>query len=270
MRRFAFSSFALALVVAGASVLPAAAQTAEDILARRRELEAGAYRWTDRHQTMKMRLLGGSRDESRVLEIESYEKRFDDGRSATASFIRAPVDVEGTAFLGERQPGQPSRQWLYVPWAKKTRRITRPAGESFMGSDLSYGDVDLLRELPTWSEKEADVSLLPQEVVDGVPSHVLVLVPKRQDIEYARVTLWLGTADLIARRIDLHADGKDARKRILQKDVRAAGSVLVPRRIEVETLAARTRTEISVTDVAFDQRLDEALFTQQALQRGGQ
>jgi outer membrane lipoprotein-sorting protein len=269
MKGFAFRSFALALAATGVWALPSAGQTAEEVLARRRELEAGAYRWTDRHQTMKMRLLGGGRDERRVLEIDSYDKRFGDGRSATVVFISAPSDVEGTAFLGERRAGQPSQQWLYLPWAKKTRRITRPASESFMGSDLTYGDVDLLRELPSWSGNDAEASLLPREAVDGVASHVLVLVPKRKDIEYARVVVWLGTADLIARRIDLHADGKDARKRILQKDVRAAGSVPVPRTIEVETLATRTRTEIAVTDVVFDQGLDDALFTQPALPRGG-
>jgi outer membrane lipoprotein-sorting protein len=269
MSRLALRSLALALVAIGGSVPPAAGETAADILALRRQLESGARRWTDRHETMKMRLFGAGRDEDRVLEIDSYEKRFGDGRTATIAFIMAPVDVRGTALLGERDAGQPSRQWLYLPWSKKTRRITRPAGESFMGSDLTYGDVDLLRELPSWSENEADASLLPPEVVDGVSSHVLALVPKRKDIEYSRVVLWLGTNDLIARRIDLHDGGRDARKRVIQRDVRETRGVPVARVIEVETLAARTRTEISVTDVAFDQGLEDTLFTQDALPRGG-
>lgn len=216
-----------------------------------------------------MTLIGDGRDENRVLTIDSYEKRFPDGRSATVAFLRAPADLQGTAFLALRGPGEPPRQWLYLPWSKNTRRIGRPAAESFMGSDLSYSDVDLLREMPTWSESEANASLLREDVVDGVPSLVVALAPKRSDIEYARVVVWLGTSDLIARRIDLHDREANVRKRLRQTDIRDIAGIPIPREIEIETLGTGSKTHIFVTDVLLNQGLDEALFTQAALERGG-
>ena len=216
-----------------------------------------------------MKLVGAGRDEGRVVDIDSYERRSADGRSATVAFLRAPADVQGTAFLGVRDAGQPAQQWLYLPWSRNTRRIARPAGEAFMGSDLTYVDIELLREMPTWSENDATPRLLRQEDVDGVPAHVIALVPKRADAPYPRVVVWLGVPDLIARRIDLHDGESDVRKRIRQSDIREIAGIPVARRIEIETVAAKTRTEISVIDVRLNQGLDESLFTKAALERGG-
>lgn len=260
---------ALALMLIAVDGSPASAETATDILRRRHDLEAGSRRWTDRHDTLTMKLIGPDRDENRVVQIDSYEKRFSDGRSASIAFLRAPMDVQGTAFLGLRNPGEPARQWLYLPWSRNTRRIARPAAESFMGSDLSYGDVDLLRDIPMWSENDTTAKLLGEESEDGVRSHVIALVPKRGDIAYAQVVVWLGVSDLVARRIDLHGTETEVRKRVRQKDIRDAAGIPIPRRIEVEALGPRTRTEITVTDVRVNQGLEDAFFTQESLARGG-
>lgn len=264
MRAVGFLLLLLATLVAAP---PAPAETAQDILGRRRALEEGAHRWTDRHETMKMRLVGEGRDEGRVLDIDSYEKRSADGRSSAVAFLRAPADVRGTAFLRVRDAGQPSQQWIYLPWSRSTRRVARPSGEAFMGSDLSYVDIELLRDMPTWPEKEVTARLLRQEDVDGVPSHVVSIVPRQSETHYVQVVVWLGVRDLIARRIDLH-DETSVQKRIHQSDIRDAGGIPIPRKIEIETLAAKTKTEIVVADVRLNEGLDESLFTKAALERG--
>jgi hypothetical protein len=51
--------------------------------------------------------------------------------------------------------------------------------------------------------------------------------------------------------------------------VRAVGAIPVAHRIEVETPANGTRTRIEVTEAQFNQKLEEDLFTQRALERGG-
>jgi hypothetical protein len=267
VRRLGLRSIVLALIAIGVSAAPAA-ETALDILRRRLDLETGARRWTDRHEVLTMRMLGPGRDEGRVFAIDSYEKRFADGRSATVAFLKAPPDVQGTAFLAIRDRTAPLQQWLYLPFAKAPRRVTRPAGEAFMGSDLTYGDVDLLRAIATWSENDVTATLAGKEEVDGVPTVVLALVPKQADIEYPRVIVWLGAGDLIARRIDLRTGEADTRKRVWQTDVRDAAGIPIPRKVTVETVAAGTRTEIAVTEVAVNEGLDDALFTQSALERG--
>ena len=51
--------------------------------------------------------------------------------------------------------------------------------------------------------------------------------------------------------------------------MRAIGSIPTPHHIEVETPASGTRTTIDITDVQFNQKLEEDLFSQRYLERGG-
>jgi hypothetical protein len=55
--------------------------------------------------------------------------------------------VKGTGFLAFTHKGRPADQWLYLPELKRVRQITaRRRKESFVGTDLSYHDLDLIQE----------------------------------------------------------------------------------------------------------------------------
>jgi hypothetical protein len=62
-------------------------------------------------------------------------------------FFLAPAEVKGTGFLAFTHKGRPADQWLYLPELKRVRQITaRRRKESFVGTDLSYHDLDLIQE----------------------------------------------------------------------------------------------------------------------------
>src|SRR5438552_9728844 len=86
--------------------------------------------------------------------------------------------MKGTAFLSSPHKGRPAEQWLYLPELQRVRQITASArNEIFVGSDLSYHDLDLLQEMIGWSEADAGSSLRPGETLDGTPNDVIELTP---------------------------------------------------------------------------------------------
>jgi len=261
----------LALVAACALLAPVVArgETARQILDRRKALEDGAQHWNDRHQKMKLAIVD-KRGGERVRELEVYERRYPGDESKSIVFFLSPAEVKGTGFLAFNHKGRPADQWLYLPELQRTRQITaRSRSESFMGTDFSYHDLDLIQEMPSWTEADASSSLRGEETIDGTPTHVVELKPQREDIGYQRIVLWLGKEDLVPRQLELYEADKDPKKRVLQSDVQTIGAIPTPHTVKVETPSVGSHTTITITDVQFNQNLEDDLFSQRFLERGG-
>jgi hypothetical protein len=259
----------LALLLAGPPLRTvSAAGGAREILDRLKALEDTTRKWTDRQEHLKLTIKdprGGERERALML----YQRRLPEDERQTIVFFESPAEVKGTGFLAYTYKARPADQWLYLPELKRIRQITpRSRTESFVGTDLSYQDLDIIQELSSWSEADARSTLRGEETVEGVPTHVIELIPQREDIGYKRIVVWLGRDDLVARRLEFYGDGNDPTKRIVQRDLLDVGNIPVARHIEVETPARGSRTTIESSDAAFDQHLEEDLFTQRALERG--
>jgi outer membrane lipoprotein-sorting protein len=259
---------ALALL-ALAFVAPARGETAREILDRRKALDDTTRHWDDRHQRMKLTIVD-RRGGERVRELDLYERREPGDEQKSIVFFLAPAEVKGTGFLSFTHKGRPADQWLYLPELKRVRQITaRTRNESFMGTDLSYHDLDLIQEMISWTEADARSSLRADEPVEGTACHVIDLAPQREDIGYKRIALWLGGEDLVPRRLELYEGESEPKKRITQGDVRTTGVIPVARRVEAATPAAGSHTVIEIAEVQFNQHLDPDLFSQRYLERGG-
>ena len=255
----------LLIALAGAA---RAAETARQILDRRKALDDTTRHWDDRHQKMKLTIVGRSGD--RVREIELFDRREPGDEQKTILFFLAPAEVKGTGFLAFTHKGRPADQWLYLPELQRVRQITaRTRNESFMGTDLSYHDLDLIQEMTSWTEADARSSLRGEETVDGTPTWAIEEVPQREDIGYKKVVVWLGRDDLVPRRLELYEDATEPKKRIAQSDVKSIGAIPVAHHVEVATPGTGSHTVIEITDVQFNQKLDPDLFTQRYLERGG-
>jgi outer membrane lipoprotein-sorting protein len=258
----------LILLALGLAASPAAGETAREILDRRKALDDTTRRWDDRHQRMKLRIVD-RRGGERVRELAVYEARYPGDEHKTILFFLAPAEVKGTGFLAFTHKGRPADQWLYLPELKRVRQITaRARNESFVGTDLSYHDLDLIQEMTSWSEEDARSALVREEPIDGMPAYVIEETPVREDIGYARILLWLGREDLVPRKLEFYGDAPEPQKRIVQSEVRPVGAIPVAHQIRVETPAAGSHTVIDVSDVRFNQGLRADHFSQRYLEQG--
>jgi outer membrane lipoprotein-sorting protein len=253
------------------SVAPAfGAETARQILDRRKALDDGERHWDDRKQTLKFKITarGGS---ERTRDLELAEKRLPGDERKAIVFFLTPPEVKGTSFLAFNHKGKPADQWLYLPELQRVRQITaNTRTQSFVGTDLTYRDLDILTEMTSWTEADAATSLRGEESVDGVACHVIELAPKRDDIGYKKIVLWLGKDDLVPRKLEFYGDEAEPTKRIAQSDVRKVGAIPVAYETKVETPAAGTATAITIVDTKFNLHLADDAFTQRALEQGPQ
>src|SRR4029450_5170100 len=196
-----------ALLVLAVASAAQGAETARQILDRRKALDDTTRKWTDRQEQLSMSIRdarGGERQ--RVLRL--YERRPPGDERQTIVFFESPAEVKGTARLALTHKGKAAEQWLYLPELKRVRQISpRSRSESFVGTDLSYQDLDIIQEMGGWSEEDARSSLRGEETIDGVPTYVIELAPQREDIGYQKIVLWLGRDDLLPRRLEFYGDG---------------------------------------------------------------
>jgi outer membrane lipoprotein-sorting protein len=246
------------------------AETARQILDRREALDDGERHWDDRKQKLTFKI-SDRRGSTRTRELELAEKRYPGDERKSIVFFSAPPEVKGTGFLAFTHKGKPADQWLYLPELQRVRQITaNTRNQSFVGTDLTYHDLDLLTEMTSWTEADAASSLRGEETVDGVACHVIDLAAKRDDIGYKKIALWLGKDDLVPRKLEFFGDEAEPTKRITQSDVRKVGAIPIAFHTKVETPAAGSSTEVDVADTQFNQKLGDDAFTQGALEQGPQ
>src|SRR6185295_18293473 len=181
---------------------PTSAATAREILDKLRTLDDTTRHWTDRSEKLSL-LIVDPRGGERRRELKLFTKRYPDDEEKALSFFLEPAEVKGTGFLQWGHKNKADDQWLYLPDLKRTRRITAELrGESFMGTDFTYQDLEILSEINHWTEDEAPSTLVREEPVAGSPSYLIELRPKQDGMAYTRIQLWIDRDKLVARRMD--------------------------------------------------------------------
>jgi outer membrane lipoprotein-sorting protein len=176
--------------------------------------------------------------------------------------------VKGTGFLQLAHKTGDDDQWLYLPELKRTRRITSNLrDQSFMGTDFSYRDLEILNEIRNWTDKEAPAKLAGEEALDGEPCHVIELAPT-QEGGYAKIVVWMDKEQLVSRKMDFHDKSGKHVKTLLQGDVRDVGGIPTAHHLEMKNVEKGSSTDVKITEVKYDSGLSDDLFTERQLKRG--
>lgn len=270
MRRFdGFAFVALTLLAAAVfGRLPARAETAREILDHSKRLDDTTRHWTDRTQRMALTIVSAA-GAKRERELTVYSKRYPGDEDKSISFFLSPAEVRGTAFLQWSHKGKDDEQWIYLPEFKRTRQIAaRLRDESFVGTDFTYRDLEIVGDVLLWTEAEAPSKLLGEESVDGSPCHSIELRPQQDGSPYQRLVLALDRDKLTPRRLDFYDADSVKLKRLSLGDVRDIGAIPTAHRLEMSNLKKGTRTLVGLPEVTYDSALSDDLFTQRQLEKG--
>jgi outer membrane lipoprotein-sorting protein len=245
----------------------AAAVSAREILDKMKVLDDTTRRWTDRTQRMTLIVHDPSGPERR-RELTVYTKRYTGDEEKNIVFISAPAEVRGVALLQWSHRGSDDDQWLYLPELKRTRQIAaRLRDESFVGTDFTFRDLQILSDLPRWTEGEATSRLSGTDTAGGSPCHLIELSPT-QGIPYGRIVLCLDSAKLLPRKLDFYnRDGLHV-KALALDDVRDVGAIPTAHRLEMRDVKKGSHTVVQLSHIAYDSGLADDLFTQRYLERG--
>ena len=174
--------------------------------------------------------------EKRERQLTMATKLYDGGKTEKRIYrFVAPADVQGTGVLVFDYEGKADDVWIYLPALRKTRRIvSSQRTQSFMGSEFSYGDLNI----PALDD--FTYSLVKEDTFAGEPCWVVDVLPKSQAIAdgegYSKKTFWVSKEkaavlrglyfdksgkllkELIARNLTL-LDAKQKRYRPLQMEM---------------------------------------------------
>ncbi len=148
---------------------------------------------------------------TRYLRVKTLEVDGDGDKSL--SIFDKPADVKGTTMLTFSHGVKPDDQWLYLPAAKRVKRInSRNKSGPFMGSEFAFEDL---------SSQEVDkyqYRYLRDEVIDGKPTYVIERKPEYKFSGYTRQIVWLDQQEFFVVKTQYYD-----RKNALLKTLVASG-----------------------------------------------
>ncbi len=189
----------LVLLGVGALLAPAPAHaaelTAQEIVDRLTDSNTVGFKQGMAEMRLVLQPDGGEKRERRFV-TRSIDV---DGKNRSLIRFLAPADVQGSAFLLLEHGGDKEDElFVYLPALKRNRRISgAQKSGAFMGSDVSYADLEYQDLKSSTHQKLADVKL------DGVDCYQLVSTPKDKE-RYSKIEVWVRKDGFLAQQLKFY------------------------------------------------------------------
>jgi hypothetical protein len=167
---------------------------------------------------VKMSILGDGAPRERKITMAT--KLFDGGKTEKRIYrFLSPADVQGTGVLVFDYEAQADDVWIYLPALRKTRRIvSSQKGQSFMGSEFTYGDLNI----PPLDD--FDYKLVKEEDAGGEPCFVIDVTPKKKETGteegYSKKTFWVSKSKFAIRKGLFYDAGGALLKELKTEDIK--------------------------------------------------
>lgn len=202
---------------------------------------------------------------NRIREVLMKDKDYGDVKKSLIVFT-TPKDVAGVGYLtfDYEQKGKDDDSWLYMPAFKKVRRIAGSAKDDyFMGTDFTFDDVGGEREIDDY-----DYTLLGEEAVTGTQCYKIECRNKNPSVRNPRQTVWIGKENFILYKAEFF-DRQDMKQRELEcAEIGIVDGYWTTRKMIMKNVQSGHTTLLEITDIAYNENLSDAIFTQGALERG--
>jgi len=226
------------------------AQNAEQIL---KKVDANM---SSKNRIVESSMIIHGRRNSRTITSLSYS--IGDKKSFTEYL--SPAREQGTKMLKLE-----NKLWIYSP---STDRIIQISGhmlrQSLMGSDLSYEDMMDDRKLT----EVYTATVIGEEDIDGRKCYILELNAIVVDIAYHARKMWIDTEYFVPLKENLYAKSGKLLKQTTFSDIKKIQGRWFPTiMVYKDMLKQGNGTEFIVTNMKFNQEIQEYIFTKAALKQ---
>jgi len=211
------------------------------------------------------------RGKQRIRETRGFRKYFGDEKR-TAIYYLSPKNVKDTAFMtyDYADASTDDDQWLYLPAMRKVRRISASdRGDYFLGTDFTYEDI----------KKESKVSIedytrktIGEEVIDGHRTFIIESIPvdkkTAKELGYSKVKQWVDAEIWIVRKAEFTSLRNKPLKTIYTTEIKQVQGIWTTHLLKVENHKTRHTTKFIFSDVDYQTKISDGLFTERALRRG--
>jgi len=202
---------------------------------------------------------GGS---ERELSFSARSRRYDASFSKSVVRFTAPADLAGAGFLQIQKRTGDDERYLFLPELKRSRRISgNLRGNSFMGTDFSFADLDR-RDL-----RDSTAKRLPDETIGTFACFRIDATPSRSDSPYSRLELWIRMDNALPLKMNMYDSSNALFKTFTAQEVRrVSGHWYVTKSKMVDHLHNH-ETQLVMDSVVFSDDIPEDEFTIRNLEK---
>ncbi|MEQ8332564.1 outer membrane lipoprotein-sorting protein [Nisaea sp.] len=252
--------------LAGLSTPSAAAPSAKEIM----DANYAVSRTQDASYTGKFTLISRNGQE-RVRHVLIWTMLQPNGIDMSRlSRFTSPSDIKGTATLILEDSKGDDGLWIYLPAIGKTRRLVASnKKDSYVGTDLSYGDVIGYRT-SDWNSRVTGVAEIDQQpcwIVESVPVNDTVA----SDSAYSKRISWIRQDNFVTAKGELYDTAGRLQKTFTQMQIEKVSDQPLrwqPMLIEVHNVLTGHSTRFEFSDFQANTGLSERLFSPRTLERG--
>lgn len=187
-------------------------------------------------------------------------------------FVKSPAQIKNTGFLtfDYDDESKDDDQWLFLPAVGKTKRIaSSDKSSSFMGSDLNYSD------MTSRNLEDYDFKLLKEMTIKKIPVWLIESIPRSREIAdetgYSKSILAVRKDNFMVLKAKMwtHEGGYikylDVKKMVMIDGIWVGTETHITKK-RGKTITHQTRLNLS--NIKFNQALDEQIFTIRRLEKG--
>ncbi|MBK8956806.1 MAG: outer membrane lipoprotein-sorting protein [Saprospiraceae bacterium] len=217
-------------------------------------------------------MLTNKNGQTQSRETVIYRKDYKDQRKTMIVF-KNPSNVKGTGFMSfdYNDKTKEDDQWLYLPALKKTRRISASnRGDYFLGTDFTYEDIKLGSKLSTTNYSYKTVK---EETIDGHKCYLLEGTPLNEKVKkelgYGKVHYWVDAQIWFVRKTMYWDVAGNLLKTTNAQTIEKIEGIWSIKKLEAENHKTSHKTLITFSAIDYKTQIEDDLFTEESLMRGG-
>lgn len=215
----------------------------------------------DKNMSAKNRIVTASmtihgKRKSRTITSKTYSV----GDKKSFTEYLSPAREAGTKMLKLED-----KLWIYSPSTDRTIQISgHMLKQSVMGSDFSYEDMMDDRKLTDIYTAEKT----GEENIDGQTTVVLELTAKVEDVSYYKRKVWIDAKLYVPLKEELFAKSGQLLKRTTLSDIKKVQNKWFPMHLHYKDMLKQgDGTEMQISEITFNQKIPEYIFTKAALKQ---
>ncbi len=236
------------------AVLPSARQVLEDAFTKRYEVDL----------TSKIELVirdRGGQERRRVFRSVS---KVIDGRVHSIGRLVWPEYVRGMTILTIESRGRSHDTFVFLPALNNVRRVTTAQrGDSFLGSDVNYEDIERRRV------EEYELDGLVRARVQGEPAYEIEGRPRKES-SYERVVFVIAESDGAILETRYFKRSQEQPFRVIsapRAGIVASDGHVIPTRLNVQNYVRGTSTQVVISDLQINPPIEDHVFSVKTLQQ---
>jgi len=230
------------------------------------------YPGEDQKSQLSITLTDKSENERKTVYLRLWKdmKGVDDIFDKMVLFTMYPPDAKGAGFMRwayTEGTDKAAEQWIYLPVLRKIRRVSvRDLSDSFLGSDLTYGDI-------SYRSLDADEHRLIRTDQDKNKNEYFVVVstPNEENPQYSKKISWYSKTPDLKECVKVRVDYFDNKDVFLKRQLlkwQKVNDAWVWSKVFVQNVQTFHKSFFEVEKVKINAGINDEWFTERKLKKG--